>query len=225
MFETVLPEDRGDLLRDAVERISETSFVELTSVARDWALSELARQGFPSEPEADDLLKAPAHIFEMYQLLGAGKELETRLKPLVRSPGVLKAVTAALAEEYGDAPRQMRGELIATPSDESGALQEIWHIVEAAIEFGVFVQRLQSRQYEPDVVVGQKVRKGGRKGNQATYGAKKQKERTRREYRAAYDRLAKAHPTLTRSSIARLVGKTFGKSYRTILRYTPSKTK
>jgi hypothetical protein len=227
MFQTVLPEHWGDLLQDVVERISETRFVELTSVARDRALSELSKQGLPSKPQPDDLLKAPAHIFEMYQLLEAGKELETRLEPLVRSLGVLKAIAAALVEKYGDAPRQMRGELIVTPSDESGALEELWHIVDVAIELGVFVQRLHSRQHEPDVVLMQHIRKGGKMGSKKTHSPEKRKERERerRKYRAEYARLKKAHPDLSRTSTARQVGKTFGVDERTILRYTTSPKK
>jgi hypothetical protein len=222
MFQTVVPENRGDLLREVVERISGTPFLNFTAVARDRARSEIAKQGFPSKPGADDLCKAPPHILEAYRLLEADEELSIRLEPLLSSTRVLNAVLAALHETYGDAPRQMRGELIVKPSDESGAREELLHAILAAIELGVLSQRLESRQHEPTFVTGRKVREGGEKGNKAAYH-KEQQERARRDCCAEYDRVAKDNPGMSKIRIATLAGNKCGRSYKTVLRYKAQK--
>jgi hypothetical protein len=222
MFRTVMPEHRGDLLSEVVDRISETPFLEFTSVARDQALSEITKAGFPAEPGPDDWCNAPPHIIEAYRLLEAGKELEVRLEPLLSSTGVLKAVLTALIETYGDAPRQLRGELIVTPRDEPGALEELFHIIDAAIGLGILCQRLESRQHEPTFVSGKKSREGGKKGNLTAYH-KEQQEHERRQYQAEYDRVAKDHPGMSRLRIATLVAEKFGRTYKTIQNHTHPK--
>ena len=176
MFETFMPENVGDLLREVIERMSdaEAPFLRFTSVARDHALSEIAKEGFPVKAGPDELLKAPPHILAAYRLLAVDNELSIRLEPLLSSTRVLNAVLTALIETYGDAPRQMYGALIVKPSDESGARDELLHIVLAAIQLGILSQRLASQQHEPTFVTGRKVREGGKKGSELAYHKEQQ---------------------------------------------------
>jgi hypothetical protein len=187
------PEQRRDLLSDlAGQMFADPRFVGLAS-AEDNALRVLAQEGFPSKLQAAERPKAPPLIVDAYQMLDMREELSIRLERLVKSPGV-----------------------------SPGVLEEILLVAGVAFQLGWLVQQLRFSPFVPDMVSGGRARKGGEKGSKKAHSPEKreERERERREWRAEYARLAEAHPRMSRTGIARHVGRTFGVDERTILRYT-----
>jgi hypothetical protein len=225
LFETMLPENQGDLLRDAAARWHEPPFLQAASNYRDAAIATLQQHGFPLTAQASDLLSAPPPtVIEAYQVLRATEELTARLKPLISSPAFLRATAAAVVEDSGDLPRQINGELEASPAflDEREQLdfgiEEIFRIVSAAIEIGAVGQRSEIRPHEPDAMRGKKTLQATREGHAAIHGTLEQKERRWAEYCAEYDRVLKERPTLTATSAERIAGKKCKVDGRTIRR-------
>jgi len=162
IFKTALPRHRGHLIRWFLERREELPALAVASYFKDIAAAEIKKQGFPLNPKDDNLLKAPASVLEAYQCLDAYKQLLIRLKPFT-SRRVVEAVAEALAEEYGELPRGLPTQ-VKEGLDKDTAADQIWKVIAAAVEVGMYGQRLEVRggQYEREVFDGRNAKRAGR---------------------------------------------------------------
>ena len=193
---TDLPEQKGDLLHEIAASAVDPGFLGLAATAADNALRVIAKAGLPSKLQE---LQSDERLRTPRHIFEAYELLEAREK-----------LSSSLEP------------LISSP-----ARAEILHIVSVALQVGWLVQRLRYWQDFPDIVSARRARSEGKRGSEKTHSREKreERERERRRWRAEYARLEEARPGMTRTSIARQVGRTFRVDERTILRYTSSPKK
>lgn len=203
ILKTALPRHEGHLLRDSVIRLKEPLFLKRTSYFNNLAAAFIRKHGFPLTPKPADLLKAPAPVYEAYELRAAWEELYTRLTPLVFSRAVADAVLDAQQQQHGDLPRHIPGELVGHPPDESTAQlaknHTLLRLVSAAVEVGMLGERLEVRQHEPAAKYGKSHLKKLSKNRGVQQAAKLKKAKI---YWCEMKRLKEANPARSWKNIS-----------------------
>lgn len=219
IFKTTLPRHRGHLLADYLARLDEPRFLEAASHFKNLAAAVIKAQGFPLNPQVSDRLKAPAPVFEAYQLRDAYQEIVERMQVLA-SRRVVEAIAVALREKYGDLGlRVLNGELENIPQHEPEltdlASDEIWRVISAAVEVGLLGQRLVVRagKHEEHATWGKRQRKRLAKNSRIrTATAKKKSAIAWREMK----RLKDANPDRSWTSIAKQLETELPTKYRVL---------
>lgn len=210
-YDWARPGDVSAQVQATVAAFERTSFSRISGRLAQLAKSILDEAGLPSDPERAYVIRADGTWATLDETTDLEAERESNLLPIDQA--VLRCGSEPDSPQ-GFAARVLRTLSLAWHELEAGHLDEAMALSFAA---GELVNEAGMKDvFEKDVRVGEKVRSGGRDGNEKAYGAEAQKAARRAAYLRAYDALRAQGVGVMEAY--RRVAKQFGVSARTIRR-------
>lgn len=176
------PGDAGAQVEAAVAAFERSSFSRISGRLAQLAKSILDKARLPSDPERAYVIRADGTWATLDETTDLEAERESNLLPIDQA--VLRWGSEPDSPQ-GYAARVLRALSLAWHELEAGHLDEAMALSFAA---GELVNEAGMKDvFEPDVLVGEKVRAGGRRAHEQTYGTDEEKQAERADYLAGFD--------------------------------------
>jgi hypothetical protein len=181
-FDWEQPGDADAQVRAAISAFERTSFDRLSRRLAELATPILTASELPSDPERAYVVRPDGTWMLLDERGDLEAEGDSDLLPLDQA--VLR-----LGHEP-DSPQGYAARVLCTLSQARQQLED-GHLDDAmALAFGageLVNEAAMKGAFEPDVLVGEKVRAGGRRAHEQTYGTDEEKQAERADYLAAFD--------------------------------------
>lgn len=215
-YDWAVPGDVQAQVQAAIETFERSSFVRLSLRLTELASAILDQAGLPSAPEKEYLFSPEAG----WAVIEADMELEPELAESPRSFGrVMSMCQVPPDSPEGYAARVLLLLQRVQEQSQAGSPDEA---LASAFAAGELVNEAAMKGvFERDFLAGEKVREGGRRAHEQTYGTEAEKEAQRRIYWEAYDAARESGANKTKAYD--LVAQRFGVHPITIRRAVASR--